>query len=60
MKVDDLSKEQLIELIQKLRISIPAKIAEEICSVQPMSNIDFEALAQHPLWISYCNRHHKE
>ena len=45
------------KLIDEIRKTIPNLVAEEICSVQPMPNIDFDALAQSPLWESYVNRH---
>ena len=44
--------------IDEIRKILPDKIAEELCSVQPMpNNIDFDALANYPLWISFVARH---
>lgn len=35
--------------IEQARKLIPEQIAREICSVQPIDNIDFEALANDPI-----------
>jgi hypothetical protein len=51
--MDDLQQ----AMIDRIRELVPQKMAEEIVSVQPMPNIDFEALAEHPLWQSFCQRH---
>ena len=47
---------KLLELIRK---SYPEQIAKDIVSVQPMPNIDLQALSQHPLWTSFIKRHMK-
>ena len=47
------------ELIKLIRKSYPEQIAKDIVSVQPMPNIDLEALSQHPLWTSFIKRHMK-
>lgn len=44
-------------LISDIRKTLPNQIAEELCSVQPMPNIDFDALAQNHLWKSFVARH---
>lgn len=44
-------------LLKELRATLPENIAAEILSVQPMPDLDFHALAQHPLWTSFCSRH---
>lgn len=36
------------EMIDKIRLALPQKIAEDLCSVQPI-DIDFEKLANDPL-----------
>ncbi len=47
--------------IKRIRKNLPDEIAREINSVQPMKpeNIDMEAIARSPLWVSFCNRHFK-
>ena len=32
-------------------------LARELASIQPMPNVDLEAIGKHPLWQSFCRRH---
>lgn len=53
-----MNKEQIQELINNVRKTYPQKLAEDLVNVQPFNEkIDWDALAAHPLWISYCERH---
>ena len=49
--------EEQMHLINTIRKTFPSKIAEELCIVQPMPNVDLKALAESDLWHSYCLRH---
>ena len=37
------------DVLAQIRRILPSMIAEELCSVQPMNNIDWKALEQDPL-----------
>lgn len=45
---------KLLELIKQVVLE---QIAKDICSVQPMPNIDYMKLAESPLWQSFVDRH---
>jgi hypothetical protein len=47
MKIEDFDPEMLAEI----RKTMPQKIAEDICSVQPMDNITYEDLAAACRWL---------
>jgi hypothetical protein len=44
------------EMIELIRKTDPHKVAKDLIEVQPMPQVDFDALANHPLWISFCKR----
>lgn len=46
-----------LSLVRKM---LPEKIAEDLVSVQPMSNIDFLKLGESWLWKSFVLRHFKD
>lgn len=49
--------DEMQKYIDEFRKIVPDKIAEELCSVQPMPNIDFDELANDPVWLSFVARH---
>lgn len=50
-------QEYTTQFIRDYRAMAVEQMIKGLCSVQPMPNIDWEALAMHPLWQSYVNRH---
>lgn len=48
------------KMLEALRKTKPEEIANEIISVQPMPNVDWELLAKSPLWDSFVERHLKK
>ena len=52
-EVDDVTR----RFLESVRTVLPATIAQQLASVQPIPYIDLNALAESPLWRSFVDRH---